>query len=124
MDKDGSVVLAGGTEGDFALGSKGQRDFVVVKLDAEGKELWRWQVGALETRSSLLLWLCSLRRCYSLMTLMAAYFVRAPSLSCGGHLQTAFEFGMFRAKKQVECYLCGTGRSSARNLYSKRRCRT
>lgn len=45
MDKDGSVVLAGGTEGDFALGSKGQRDFVVVKLDAEGKELWRWQDG-------------------------------------------------------------------------------
>lgn len=41
---DGSVILAGRTEGDWHGTSKGGEDFAVVKLDALGLESWRWQV--------------------------------------------------------------------------------
>lgn len=41
---DGSVFLAGHTLGSFGNGNRGQEDFVVVKLDEHGVELWRWQV--------------------------------------------------------------------------------
>lgn len=40
-----SVVLAGRTTGGFDGASAGGGDLVVVKLDPEGRELWRYQVG-------------------------------------------------------------------------------
>lgn len=45
MGDDGSVVLAGYTDGAFSGGSKGAEDFAAVKLSADGEELWRWQVN-------------------------------------------------------------------------------
>lgn len=45
VGQDGGVVLVGystGTWGDEL--DQGEEDFVVVKLDGEGSELWRWQV--------------------------------------------------------------------------------
>ena len=43
---DDSVVLAGYTAGNWSGVHSGEfeSDFAAVKLDAEGKELWRWQV--------------------------------------------------------------------------------
>lgn len=43
---DDSVVLAGHTYGNWS-GLRSEEfgaDFAVVKLDADGNELWRWQV--------------------------------------------------------------------------------
>lgn len=45
LGKDGSMVLAGYTFGDWAAGNAGEEDFAAVKLDSDGVELWRWQVG-------------------------------------------------------------------------------
>lgn len=45
MTNDGCFVLAGHTEGVFSgEASAGGEDFAAVKLDAEGQEVWRWQV--------------------------------------------------------------------------------
>lgn len=45
MTEDGGYVLAGYTEGVWSgEASAGGQDFVVVKLDADGQEVWRWQV--------------------------------------------------------------------------------
>ena len=42
--QDGSVVLAGVTEGSWqGAHAGGANDFAAVKLDADG-EIWRWQV--------------------------------------------------------------------------------
>lgn len=41
---DGSIVLAGYTNGDWAGEMVGQTDFASVALDEDGAELWRWQV--------------------------------------------------------------------------------
>lgn len=41
---DGSVFLAGSTGGGYGVANAGLTDFAVVKLDAEGNEIWRWQV--------------------------------------------------------------------------------
>ncbi len=45
LGPDGSVLVAGSTEGSFARGLGGERDMIVVSLNAEGKEQWRWQSG-------------------------------------------------------------------------------
>ena len=42
---DGGVLLAGSTEGAFAGEHAGERDMIVVSLDADGTERWRWQGG-------------------------------------------------------------------------------
>ena len=43
--RDGSIVLAGVTEGAWrGAHAGGLRDFCAVKLDADGGEVWRWQV--------------------------------------------------------------------------------
>ena len=42
---DGGVLLAGSTEGAFAASAAGERDMIVVSLDADGNERWRWQAG-------------------------------------------------------------------------------
>lgn len=42
---DGSVVLVGETDGDYAEDIAGLDDFVVVKLDADGVVDWTWQVN-------------------------------------------------------------------------------
>lgn len=43
--EDGSFVLAGHAEGVWSGDSSaGGLDFVAVKLDADGQEVWRWQV--------------------------------------------------------------------------------
>lgn len=41
---DDSVVLAGYTTGDWNAENAGGTDFVAVKLDADGNEVWTWQV--------------------------------------------------------------------------------
>lgn len=42
---DGFVVLAGYTFGEWSEGLTGEEcDFAAVKLDANGTEVWRWQV--------------------------------------------------------------------------------
>ena len=45
LGPDGGVLLAGSTEGDFAADNAGERDMIVVSLDADGNEQWRWQGG-------------------------------------------------------------------------------
>lgn len=44
MSPDGSVVLAGDSEGDWAGSNLGGSDFVAVKVDARGSMVWMWQV--------------------------------------------------------------------------------
>ena len=46
MANDGSVILAGYTEGDLGEVNAGSSDFVAVKLDASGELVWVWQVGS------------------------------------------------------------------------------
>ena len=45
LGSDGGVLLAGSTEGSFAADHAGERDMIVVSLDADGNEQWRWQGG-------------------------------------------------------------------------------
>ncbi|CAM9731332.1 unnamed protein product [Ectocarpus fasciculatus] len=45
VNADGSVVLAGSTEGDWAGTNAGLGDFAAVKLDESGTVLWKWQSG-------------------------------------------------------------------------------
>ena len=45
LGPDGSVLVAGSTEGSFATDLGGERDMIVVSLNAEGEEQWRWQSG-------------------------------------------------------------------------------
>lgn len=42
---EGGMLIAGSTEGAFAADQSGERDMLVVSLDAGGNELWRWQGG-------------------------------------------------------------------------------
>ncbi|MDE0657704.1 MAG: PQQ-binding-like beta-propeller repeat protein [Acidimicrobiaceae bacterium] len=42
---DGGMLIAGSTEGALAADHAGERDMLVVSLDAGGKERWRWQAG-------------------------------------------------------------------------------
>ena len=42
---DGGMLVAGSTEGSFAADHAGERDMLVVSLDADGNERWRWQAG-------------------------------------------------------------------------------
>lgn len=42
-----TVVYAGYTSGSWNGGNLGGKDQIVVKLDAEGQEQWRYQVGLL-----------------------------------------------------------------------------
>ncbi|CAM9534982.1 unnamed protein product [Ectocarpus sp. 12 AP-2014] len=45
VDGDGSVFLAGNTEGDWNQPNEGETDFAVTKLEANGTLAWRWQDG-------------------------------------------------------------------------------
>ena len=45
LGPDGGVLLAGSTEGSFAADHAGERDMIVVSLDPDGNEKWRWQGG-------------------------------------------------------------------------------
>ena len=42
------VVMAGRTEGDWASSNAGGFDFCAAVLDADGNELWLWQVSPIE----------------------------------------------------------------------------
>ena len=44
MSVDGSVVLAGATDGSWNTTSAGDSDWAAIKLDAEGTVVWKWQV--------------------------------------------------------------------------------
>lgn len=48
--EDGSVVAAGYTAGIWSGTNAGDEDFAAVKLDKDGNEVWRWQVGATRFR--------------------------------------------------------------------------
>ena len=52
LGPDGGVLLAGSTEGSFAADNAGERDMIVVSLDADGNEQWRWQGGTAGADSS------------------------------------------------------------------------
>ncbi|CAM9434069.1 unnamed protein product, partial [Sphacelaria rigidula] len=44
---DGGIVLAGHSLGDWdGDNAGGDGDFIAVKINTDGKELWRWQVCA------------------------------------------------------------------------------
>lgn len=43
---NGSIVLAGFTEGSWETTIKGDADFAAVTLDAAGRTLWSYQVSA------------------------------------------------------------------------------
>lgn len=45
IGEDESVVLAGYSSGNWNGTVMGGADCTAVKLDADGKELWRWQVS-------------------------------------------------------------------------------
>ena len=45
LGPEGGVLLAGSTEGAFAADHAGERDMIVLSLDAGGNEQWRWQGG-------------------------------------------------------------------------------
>ncbi|CAM9897040.1 unnamed protein product, partial [Ectocarpus sp. 8 AP-2014] len=47
--EDDTVVLAGYTEGSLGGDNAGETDCAVVKLDADGGVLWRWQGGTAES---------------------------------------------------------------------------
>ncbi|CAM9112514.1 unnamed protein product [Ectocarpus sp. 4 AP-2014] len=47
--EDDTIVLAGYTEGSLGGDNAGETDCVVVKLDADGGVLWRWQGGTAES---------------------------------------------------------------------------
>lgn len=49
---DGSFVLAGWTDGEWGDSFDTSLDFAAVKLDANGVELWRWQVIGLRDTGS------------------------------------------------------------------------
>lgn len=42
---DDSVVVTGYSEGDWAETNAGGSDFCAARLDANGSEMWRWQVS-------------------------------------------------------------------------------
>ena len=42
---EGGMLIAGSTEGAFAADHAGERDMLVVSLDTDGNERWRWQAG-------------------------------------------------------------------------------
>lgn len=44
VGSDGSIVLAGETNGNWEGESSGKMDFAAIKLGADGSEIWRWQV--------------------------------------------------------------------------------
>lgn len=46
---DGTVMLAGDTEGSWGAVNAGHKDFVAVILDSNGNETRRWQVSGLVT---------------------------------------------------------------------------
>lgn len=45
ITENGVVILSGYTEGAFSGDNAGADDMVAIALDAEGSELWRWQVS-------------------------------------------------------------------------------
>ncbi|CAM9964478.1 unnamed protein product, partial [Laminaria digitata] len=44
MAEDGSTIIAGSTKGDWNMTNMGEHDLAVLKLDADGTLLWKWQV--------------------------------------------------------------------------------
>ncbi len=46
VGQDGGTVLTGYSTGSYGEPNVGEEDFVVIKLDGDGIELWRWQVKA------------------------------------------------------------------------------
>ena len=43
---DGSVIIAGYTEGSYGAVNSGSTDFVAVKIDRDANLMWKWQVRA------------------------------------------------------------------------------
>lgn len=50
MLDDGSVVVAGGSAGEWDIPNAGDWDFAAFKLDADMKLLWKWQVAICKSR--------------------------------------------------------------------------
>ena len=50
--EDGSILVAFRTDGDWDGVNVGRDDFAAVKLDANGTEIWRWQVSQAGLMSS------------------------------------------------------------------------
>lgn len=47
---DGSVIVAGETRGDWGGINAGKMDFVAVKLNASGEQIWVWQVSYIRSQ--------------------------------------------------------------------------
>lgn len=45
VTEDGSIILAGYSEGDWGGVNAGGSDMAAVKLSPDGAVLWRWQVS-------------------------------------------------------------------------------
>lgn len=50
---DGSIFLGGGTYGDWNAVIAGDADFAAIKLDADGAQVWKWQVMDQQSFSAL-----------------------------------------------------------------------
>lgn len=44
VQADGTIILGGYTDGDWSGSNSGGYDVAIVALDADGSEIWRWQV--------------------------------------------------------------------------------
>lgn len=53
VGEDWSVVLAGYTTGSWVDSNAGEEDYLVVKLDSDGNEVWVWQVRDRQNRPDL-----------------------------------------------------------------------
>lgn len=45
--------MSGWSSGSFGAANIGSSDVVIIKLDADGNELWRWQVSGGTTRYAM-----------------------------------------------------------------------
>lgn len=44
VGENGSIILAGFTSGSWIENNAGEEDYLVIKLDSDGNEIWVWQV--------------------------------------------------------------------------------
>lgn len=47
LAEDGSVICVGKTLGNWDGAANGEDDFAAFRLDGDGEEIWRYQVGVL-----------------------------------------------------------------------------
>lgn len=96
---DGSIVLVGGSPGVWTTQHEDEWDFVAVKLDANGNEVWRWQVRRCVPSAQE-------REDYSTVTLYGRSVRRIPVFAFEGYCELdvvylVFEFSVLADKMHV-----------------------